>query len=366
MIRLDASAFHPTKDQRQAQNRFNRYILGDAYIKEVARLYPRSKDQAKKRNNEFDLAGRVHEGETESLRTPPNPAHTFRVVLEPDDYSDEKYALYENYQRIVHQQPPSKILRSGFRQFLCVSPLERSIQTIDGQEKHLGSWHQCYYLDDKLVAMGVLDLLPQNVSSVYFIYHESVSQHAFGKLGALREISMASEEGYGWWCAGLYIHTSAKMRYKGDYSPSYLLDPMDNTWHLMDESLRSRLDAAKYYIDLSGDRIMEEEPHNHDAELTVSQSMDDEAYDSDDEGETGSAPGAVFAMLGTLTKDQLLSQVDLDQTALKVRGVDAKAHHLVSWDKGSIDDPHSIKGIMAELVAAIGADLAEEMCVTFN
>ena len=364
MTRLNAQAFRPSKDQRQAINRFNKYILGDKYIKEVARLHPKSKDQAKKRNNDFDLAERVHESESETLKMPPEPEHTLKVVLEPDDYTDEKYALYENYQRVVHQQSPNTINRSGFRRFLCASPLERRTQTVDGRMRRLGSWHQCYYIDGTLVAMGVLDLLPQSVSSVYFMYHESVHQHAFGKLGALREISLANEDGYRWWCAGLYIHTCPKMRYKGEYSPSYLLDPEDNKWHLLDEGLRERLDAAKYYINLSGDVVVEE--RRIDSDGTTSQPMDTNPYDSGEEEDTDSVAGAVFAMLGTLGKEQLLAQVDLDHIALKVRGVEAQACDLVSWDKGSVDDSHTIKGVIAELVAAIGVDLAKDMCVTFD
>ena len=60
--------------------------------------------------------------------------------------------------------------------------------------RKLGSYHQCYRLDGELVAVGVLDLLPHCVSAVYFMYHESVAQHNFGKLGALREIALAREE----------------------------------------------------------------------------------------------------------------------------------------------------------------------------
>lgn len=38
-----------------------------------------------------------------------------------------------------------------------------------GKEKKIGSYHQCYRLDGKLVALGVLDLLPHCVSSVYLM-----------------------------------------------------------------------------------------------------------------------------------------------------------------------------------------------------
>lgn len=252
-IRLDAEAFHASKDQRQSLNRFNKYVLGDEYIKEAARLYPRSREQAKKRNTDFDLLERVHESEKENLKTPPEPAHVLKVTLEPDNYTEEKYTLFENYQRIVHHEPPHRISKSGFKSFLCQSPLPRRIETIGEQEKRLGSYHQCYRLDGKLVAIGVLDLLPQCVSAVYFMYHESVHQHGFGKLGALREIALAQEEGYKWWYAGFYIHSCIKMRYKGDYSPQYMLDPDTYQWDLLDANLKKKLDKRKF-VSLSRER----------------------------------------------------------------------------------------------------------------
>ena len=247
-IRLDSHSFHASKDQRQALNRFSRYISGEIYRKEAARLYPKSREQAKKRDTEFDLLERIHEVEKDQLKTPPSPSHDFNVTLEPDSFTEEKYSLFENYQRIVHHEPPNRISKSGFKNFLCSSPLSRSIEKFDGRERRLGSYHQCYWLDGKLVAIGVLDLLPDCVSAVYFLYHESVYQHNFGKLGALREIALAEEEGYRWWYAGFYIHSCAKMRYKGDYAPQYMLDPESYEWDLLDDGLKKMLDEKKLVI----------------------------------------------------------------------------------------------------------------------
>ena len=47
--------------------------------------------------------------------------------------------------------------------------MKQSFRSQNGQEQKLGSYHQCYRLDGRLVAMGVLDLLPTSVSSVYLM-----------------------------------------------------------------------------------------------------------------------------------------------------------------------------------------------------
>lgn len=116
-----------------------------------------------------------------------------------------------------------------------------------------GSFHQKYYLDDQLVAVGVIDLLPQCVSSVYFFYEPELSFLSLGVFSALHEIAFARSLSklqpalkYYYLGAvlpstgrlgdeiltsssfpsGFYIHSCAKMRYKGQYKPSELLDPV--------------------------------------------------------------------------------------------------------------------------------------------
>ena len=45
-----------------------------------------------------------------------------------------------------------------------------------------GSYHQLYRLDGVLVAMGVIDILPNCVSSVYFMYEKKWEKFSFGKV----------------------------------------------------------------------------------------------------------------------------------------------------------------------------------------
>ena len=155
---------------------------------------PTSREK-KRRRNHFELGDSIHEAEYGRIKRPVDrgtkepiePAHRFGVTLEPDECTDEKsvpyampskkapaniefrYALFANYQKVVHREKPSQISKSGFRSFLC-SGLRRSVEVKNGKWQNLGSYHQCYRLDGRLVAIGVLDLLPDCVSSVYLMY----------------------------------------------------------------------------------------------------------------------------------------------------------------------------------------------------
>lgn len=374
-LRLDAASFRATKDQRQAINRFNKYVTGEKYAREAARLYPLSREQARKRDNEFDLVARIHEAEADSLKTPPEPAHRFTVTLEPDTFTEEKYAVFENYQRIVHQEGPDKISRRGFQRFLCDSPLRRGTVVDEGGTKRkVGSFHQCYRLDGKLVAIGVLDLLPTCVSAVYFLYHESIHSLNPGKLGALREIALAREMGYGWWYPGYYIHSCPKMKYKIDYSPQYVLDPETYTWDLLDKEALAVFDK-KSYVSLSRERReaaagsgdtanSDTTTSQNQAEMSTSEEAGEDDKDDDSGGENESLlesnmPGIPsLQQMEALDMDTLLLRLDSDNFFL--------ASDLVVWDTDRISKHGSLKCTIAELIAAIGPDLLGEVCLDFR
>ncbi len=251
------------------------------------------------------------------------------------------------------------------------------------------AYHQCYRIDGKLVAIGVLDLLPQCVSAVYFMYDESVHQHAPGKLGAMREIALAKEEGYKWWYAGYYIHSCVKMRYKAEYAPQHILDPLSYGWDLLTDEVKKKLDTRKFLslsqdVISTGDATLEiqrgslgnDEMAVDNIPTSVSASSEKEEAESGSDGDSTSSseppildpdtPIYSRPFAGVLTKEELLAEVDLDHIKLKVRGLEAETNCLVGWDKSDIDSASSMKGMIAELAAAVGVELAREMVVSFD
>ncbi|XP_022242389.1 arginyl-tRNA--protein transferase 1-like isoform X3 [Limulus polyphemus] len=113
-----------------------------------------------------------------------------------------------------------------------------------------GSFHQQYWLDGKLIAVGVLDILVSCVSSVYFFYDPDYSFLSLGTYAALREIAFCRElhreaPGIRYYYMGFYIHSCPKMKYKGNYYPSFLLCPETYTWHPI-EKCTPKLDISKY------------------------------------------------------------------------------------------------------------------------
>ncbi|KAI0033761.1 arginine-tRNA-protein transferase [Vararia minispora EC-137] len=259
-IKLDALGFAPTKGQRKLLNRWNRFVLDgdtknamDTDRNDNNEVDDRIPSGSPKNTKRFDLDEAIHVSECAFVGERA-VAHKFEVVLEPSSFTEEKFTLYQNYEANIHHKPEK--LASSFDDFLVESPLIRGpIPYPSPPPSHLptewGSYHQLYRLDGKLIAMGVIDILPSCISSVYFMWEKEYEKFSLGKLSALREISLAREihkagsSQMNYLYMGFYIHTCQKMRYKGEYHPSYLADPEDFTWHAL-EKCRSLLDSNRY------------------------------------------------------------------------------------------------------------------------
>lgn len=276
------------------------------------------------------------------MKRPPEPAHRFEVTLEPADFTREKYDLFHNYQQNVHKERPSEISESGFKRFLCDSPLRKTTRDVDGTPQLLGSYHQCYRLDGRLIAMGVLDLLPHCVSGVYFLYHSDFEQWHFGKLSAIREAALALKGGYQYYYMGYYIHSCTKMRYKGDYSPQYVLDPESYEWNPLEGELRSLLDKRSY-VSLSRHRRLKEalsKESDATEKITTSTDVDDLSdypLSAADQGGAAVTKGMSLFDLkvpGLMTADEIEEELDLGTVPIQFGRQLARAQ-VSSMDKFS-------------------------------
>uniref|UniRef100_A0A8C9G5I0 Arginyl-tRNA--protein transferase 1 n=1 Tax=Pavo cristatus TaxID=9049 RepID=A0A8C9G5I0_PAVCR len=120
----------------------------------------------------------------------------------------------------------------------------------NGPECGYGSFHQQYWLDGKIIAVGVIDILPYCVSSVYLYYDPDYSFLSLGVYSALREIAFTRQlhekaPDLCFYYMGFYIHSCPKMRYKGQYRPSDLLCPETYVWTPIEQCL-PLLELSKY------------------------------------------------------------------------------------------------------------------------
>ncbi|NP_001085118.1 uncharacterized protein LOC432192 [Xenopus laevis] len=193
----------------------------------------------------------------EFISPPENSAHHLEVKLVPVSMEDPEFvssfdrsaALYAKYQIAIHKDLPYKCSPAEFTRFLCDSPLELETRP-DGPACGYGSFHQQYWLDGKIIAVGVIDILPYCVSSVYLYYDPDYAFLSPGVYSALREIAFTRElqkraADLRYYYMGFYIYSCPKMRYKGQYKPSDLLCPETYLWTPIEECL-PLLERSKY------------------------------------------------------------------------------------------------------------------------
>ncbi|XP_036429535.1 arginyl-tRNA--protein transferase 1 isoform X2 [Colossoma macropomum] len=188
---------------------------------------------------------------------PDDAVHRLEVRLVPVSFEDPDFlasyeqsaALYARYQMAIHGDPPFECGESQFKRFLCDSPLEAETSP-DGPDVGYGSFHQQYWLDGRIVAVGVIDILPSCVSSVYLYYHPDFASLSLGSYSALREIAFTRQlqkqsPKLSYYYLGFYIHSCPKMRYKGQYKPSDLLCPETYVWMPIERCI-PRLETSAY------------------------------------------------------------------------------------------------------------------------
>lgn len=195
------------------------------------------KDDTSKRKPQFksptfDLEAALSAPLSRNIPASLTPAHRFEIITEPASFSKEKFELYREYQVAIHHDAYAKITEAGFKRFLCESPIHPVPLPSREIPLDYASLHQRYLIDDKLIALAVLDVLPDCLSSVYLAYHPDFAHLSLGRISALYESqlskSLPSAEPNGnsaRYYMGYYVPNCIKMKYKGEYSPSELLDP---------------------------------------------------------------------------------------------------------------------------------------------
>ena len=156
--------------------------------------------------------------------------------LKRSSFDPEEHELYKRYQLKVHNDNPSHVVESSYRRFLVDSPLIYVQPSGHDDEKVVppcgfGSFHQQYRVDGCLVAVGVVDILPKCLSSVYLFWDPDYAFLSLGKYSAIQEINWVRENqarcpSLEYYYLGYYIHSCSKMRYKAAYRPSELLCPL--------------------------------------------------------------------------------------------------------------------------------------------
>jgi len=168
-----------------------------------------------------------------------------RTILVPAHFDPEAFEVYKKHCDGRHEGKNKT--EEIFRQFFCLKAFD--YVTLSGKNRAvlpIGSFHIKYYLEKKLIAVGVLDITPTCMQSIYFFYDPEYSYLSLGVIGVLKEIEYMKKmqvafPKFKYYHLGGYIQTCQKVKYKVDYEPAELLCPETYTWVRFHEELQKKI-----------------------------------------------------------------------------------------------------------------------------
>ena len=137
------------------------------------------------------------------------------VSFEMPSSSDEVYHLYADYINQRHSDgdmyPPSL---EQFESFLCQGPAASNARFI------------CFRLEQKLLAVAVVDMLPKGLSAIYTFFDPAYDVRSLGRLAVLWQIRWAQSQAMDFVYLGYWIKACQKMAYKAEYRPLQVFEDL--------------------------------------------------------------------------------------------------------------------------------------------
>lgn len=136
------------------------------------------------------------------------------VAAGSPEFTDEKWNVYASYLHAMHDGTMSDD-RDDLEEFLYESPTS--------------TLEMVYRIDGRLAAVGIVDVCPEALSSVYFFFDPAHARRSLGIFGALMEIEECRRRGLTYWYIGYYVRDCRQMNYKAQFRPHELLSE-DGKW----------------------------------------------------------------------------------------------------------------------------------------
>lgn len=141
------------------------------------------------------------------------------ITRYPVAFNMDDFHLYQQYCEQRHSSSPVPT-PEGYIHFLVVSPVPTEIMR--------------YYVNDRLVGLGWIDMLPHSLSSVYFSFDPAYSSRSLGMFSILQQIELCRILGKEWLQLGFWVEVCQKMSYKSRFKPCQIM--IDEAWQNLVET----------------------------------------------------------------------------------------------------------------------------------
>ncbi len=146
-----------------------------------------------------------------------------RVEFRELEYRDEIFEIYKDHSHFkFNKESDENDFRSSF--------YTRSCPALQSE----------YYIDDKLAAVGFLDVSSNALSSIYFIYKNEFAKYRLGTFSALKESEYALSLGLKYYYLGYYIENNSSMVYKNRFHVNEKMDWNTGDWLREDYCIQNK------------------------------------------------------------------------------------------------------------------------------
>ena len=181
--------------------------------------------------------------------------------------TEERYLLYQKYQLAVHKETTTV---ESYNNFIGVSPiinryinlppdLNTKTRHPELYPKHYGMHNLIHRIDGKIIAVTVIDILPNYFESLYCYYDPDFSFLDLGVVTAIREIEYAKSvqelinKNLTYYTMGEMSLSVKKLQYKSNYSPMEIMDPYTGIYVPLTEDIKKLLsDNECHFLTLLG------------------------------------------------------------------------------------------------------------------
>jgi len=142
---------------------------------------------------------------------------TVRIVIGTPTASRAKLDLYARFHRYQHDAkgwPAPERAADALASFI---------------DNPFPTEEWCYYLGDRLIAVGYVDRLPEGLSAIYYFYDPAERHRSLGTFNVLSILAAARERELPHVYLGYYVEGCESLEYKGRFQPNEVLRP-DGMW----------------------------------------------------------------------------------------------------------------------------------------
>ena len=254
ILELSVKTGHINIIDKSKKNKDKIKIKLEKEIKNEIKIEPNKNEKIKVKKMKIEKKGNIKEKKEKY-----NFDYFPEIVNEPEIYlplkhnytleltdkiqmNEEKFKVYKKYQMNIHKEKQSEVTKSGYNDSWGLSnlvdnkgikfpeDLATKIKHPEIYPKKYGCYNLIHRIDGKIVAVGIVDILPTYLSSVYLYYDTDYQFLDLGVVTAILEIEWARsfhdliDKNFKYYTLGFYSENVQKLRYKGFYHPTQILD----------------------------------------------------------------------------------------------------------------------------------------------